>query len=86
MRTLTFALSFILAAVPVLAQAAPRNARGNAELKRYCTSDAITFCDGIDPHSKAMNACFRKHRAELSAGCRRAIDSYQARSGDSLRI
>lgn len=85
MRILTFALSFILATEPAITQAAPRNARGNAELERYCTSDAITFCDGIDPHSKSMNACFRMHRAKLSAGCRRAIDSHQARSSNPRR-
>jgi hypothetical protein len=55
--------------------------RGNAELKRYCSGDAATFCGDVDPASKAMNACFQAHRKELSPNCRRAIDAYQARGG-----
>nr|WP_238204026.1 3',5'-cyclic-nucleotide phosphodiesterase [Methylobacterium aerolatum] len=55
--------------------------RGNDELKRYCTGDATTYCGDIDPDSKDMDACFTKHRAELSENCRKAIDAYQASGG-----
>ncbi len=55
--------------------------RGNDDLKRYCTGDATTYCGDIDPDSKDMDACFAKHRAELSENCRKAIDAYQASGG-----
>jgi hypothetical protein len=55
--------------------------RGNGDLKRYCSGDAATFCGGVDPGGKEMDACFREHRKELSENCGRAIDAYQARGG-----
>ncbi|MFC6744548.1 hypothetical protein ACFQFG_05910 [Methylobacterium persicinum] len=55
--------------------------RGNADLRRFCSGDAATFCGDLDPHSKKMDACFAAHRRELSDNCRRAIDAYQARGG-----
>lgn len=63
----------------VPAFAAPE--RGNADLKKYCSGDAVTFCSGRDPNSKEMDACFKTHRADLSENCRRAIDVYQATGG-----
>lgn len=72
-RTLTAALTLCLTALtPALAE------RGNKDLKRNCVGDATTFCADVDPGSRAMDACFRKHREELSGRCRRAIDAYQA--------
>jgi hypothetical protein len=70
-----FLAAGLIGAGPALAK------RGNAELKRYCSGDAATFCGDVDPASKAMNACFKAHRKELSANCRQAIDAYQARGG-----
>ncbi len=65
-----------------LALATPAMAkRGNDELKRYCTGDATTFCGEVDPDSPDMDACFKKHRDDLSENCRRAIDAYQAGEG-----
>ena len=75
-RVLTAALVLNLAfAAPALAR------RGTDALKRYCSGDAATFCGDVDPGGKAMEACFRRHRAELSKGCGRAIDAYQAKGG-----
>ncbi|CAO4151642.1 3',5'-cyclic-nucleotide phosphodiesterase [Methylorubrum extorquens] len=71
-------LAALMLAATLPASARPRAERGNEEVRRYCTSDALTFCDGIDPGSRKMDACFKKHRAELSSGCRRAIDAYAA--------
>ena len=76
-RSLGLAISVaLLAATPGLAAK-----RGNDDLKRYCTGDAMTFCGNVDPDSKAMDACFEKHRKEMSENCRRAIDAYQAKGG-----
>lgn len=71
--------SLLLGIAPALA--APQIERGNKDLKTYCSGDAVTFCGGIDPNSPAMDACFQKHRGDLSENCRRAIDAYTAGGG-----
>ena len=76
-------MSRILTATLVLTTAfsAPALARqGTDTLKRYCSGDAATFCGDVDP-GRAMEACFRRHRSELSKGCGRAIDAYRAKGG-----
>ncbi len=78
MRMIAFAAGVVLLGIaPGLS--APE--RGNADLKKYCSGDAVTFCAGLDPNSKEMDACFKTHRADLSENCRRAIDVYQASGG-----
>ncbi|ABY29585.1 MAG: cysteine rich repeat-containing protein [Methylobacteriaceae bacterium] len=76
-------LGLLLAApfVVASASAAPESKRGNPDLKKYCTGDALQFCGGIDSDSPEMDACFKKHRAELSENCRRAITAYEASGG-----
>lgn len=74
----------LLLAAPFLvcpANAASESKRGNADLKKYCTGDALKFCGDIDPDSKEMDSCFKKNRAELSENCRRAITAYEAQGG-----
>lgn len=78
MRTIAFVAALVISGI-VPASAAPE--RGNADLKRYCTGDALTFCAGLDPNSPEMDACFKTHRRELSENCRRAIDVYEASGG-----
>lgn len=73
MRSLFLALSFIALVVPASAQ----SARGNRDLKTYCSGDAATFCSGEDPGSPEMNACFKKNMKRLSENCRRAIKAYK---------
>ena len=79
MLLLSLALSAIApVVVPVLAAPdAPRLKRGNGDLKRYCSGDALTHCGDIDPDSREMEACFKTHRAELSENCRRAVTAYE---------
>ena len=75
-RTLTIALALGSAlVVPAVAD------DGKADLKRYCTGDATTFCAGMDPGGEEMKACFKTHRKDLSENCRRAIDAYEAKGG-----
>lgn len=80
-RLATIALLFATPFAVLPALAAPESKRGNADLKKYCTGDALSFCGNIDPDSKEMDACFKKHRAELSENCRRAITAYEAQGG-----
>jgi len=75
-RTFAVTLAIGMAlATPALA------ARGNETLKRSCSGDAATFCGDLDPGSRQMEACFKKHRRELSPGCARAIDAYRSKGG-----
>ena len=85
MRILILALGSValstvaLAVLPALgAPEAARPKRGNADLKTYCSGDALTYCGDIDPDSREMEACFKTHRAELSENCRRAVTAYEA--------
>lgn len=78
MRSLILALGLAaLAASPALAA----SMRGNENLKKYCTGDALTFCGGIDADSPDMDACFKKNRSQMSENCKRAITAYEAEGG-----
>lgn len=79
MRALALTLAFVLTAAPVLA--ASESKRGNADLKKYCTGDALKLCSGIDSDDPAMDACFKKNRSNLTENCRRAIDAYAGSGG-----
>lgn len=63
--------SFALAA----SSSAPSDG-GKAELRKYCTGDALNLCGDLDSDDPAMKACFKKNRSKLSENCRRAIDAY----------
>ncbi|GJE57767.1 MULTISPECIES: 3',5'-cyclic-nucleotide phosphodiesterase [Methylobacterium] len=80
-RLATFALLLAAPLVVATASAGQDSKRGNADLKKYCSGDAVSFCSGNDPDSKEMDACFKTHRAELSENCRRAITAYEATGG-----
>ena len=76
-------LSFIVASAS-FAFAAPASStakQAKAELRKYCTGDALNLCGDLDSDDPAMKACFNKNRSKLSENCRRAIDSYGRAAG-----
>ena len=76
-------LSFIAASAS-FALAAPNSAppdRAKAELRKYCTGDALNLCGDLDSDDPAMKVCFKKNRSKLSENCRRAIDAYGRSAG-----
>ena len=77
LRSLGLITLLVSATLPALAT----SERGNEDLRRHCAGDATTFCGGVDPDGKEMDACSKAHRKELSENCRRAIDAYQAKGG-----
>jgi hypothetical protein len=80
MHRFVLALTFaVLSTVPTLA--ATESKRGNPDLKKYCTGDALKLCGDIDSDDPAMDACFKKNRANLTENCRRAIDAYAGSGG-----
>ncbi|MHC2017758.1 cysteine rich repeat-containing protein [Methylobacterium sp. CM6247] len=82
MRGFLVALGFsIFISGPVIAAAdATSTKRGNPDLKKYCTGDALTHCGDIDSDDPAMGACFKTNREKLTENCRRAMDAYMASS------
>lgn len=83
MRKLIIALGLAtLTATSVLAAPGePQTKRGNPDLKKYCTGDALSYCGSIDSDDPAMDACFKNNRDKLSENCLRAVDAYQASGG-----
>ncbi|MHC2019966.1 cysteine rich repeat-containing protein [Methylobacterium sp. CM6247] len=82
MRSFLLALGFsVFISGPVIAATdATPTKRGNPDLKKYCTGDALTHCGDIDADDPAMDACFKKNRNKLTENCRRAMDAYKASS------
>lgn len=46
----------------------------SAEARAMCTGDAFRFCSADIPNIPKITACMIKHRAQLSAGCRRVVN------------
>ena len=71
-----------LAAPAAFAQPAPArpSAQDQAVLQQACAGDFLKFCTGIDPASPAVEACFQRNAAQLSAPCGQAIRSYKRRA------
>jgi hypothetical protein len=44
------------------------------EQKRACTPDVYRLCAGEIPHVKAITACLRRQRANLSEACRAVFE------------
>lgn len=78
MRALVLTTALIASIAPATAQVAQR---GNEDLQLNCASDALTFCIGIDPNSRQMDACFERNLSKMSPNCRRSIEAYKAAGG-----
>ena len=76
-------LSFVLisATLALAAPAGANAAQAKAQLRKYCTGDALSYCGDLDSDDQAMKACFRANRAKLSENCRRAIDAFGRAAG-----
>ncbi|MGB8400109.1 hypothetical protein [Bradyrhizobium sp.] len=46
----------------------------SAEAQQMCTSDAFRLCSSEIPNIPAITSCMKKHRADLSSGCRAVMD------------
>lgn len=70
-RLLVLCLPLALVAGPALAQQ-----RG--ALRDACTQDAATLCPGVKPGGGRILACFKEKSAQLSEGCRTALQQARA--------
>ena len=48
--------------------------QGTPEQRRACTPDVYRLCAGEIPNVRAITACLRRHRANLSDACRAVFD------------
>ena len=46
----------------------------SAEVRSACYSDAFKLCSATIPNIPQTSACMRQHMAQLSPGCRSAVD------------
>lgn len=60
-------------------QSARPSAQDQAILQQVCAGDFLRLCPGVDPGSPAVEACFERKAAQLSAPCGQAIRNYKQR-------
>jgi hypothetical protein len=58
----------------LLGAGAARADLATAEQKRACTPDVYRLCAGEIPNVKAIVACLRRQKGNLSEGCRAVFD------------
>jgi len=51
--------------------------QGTPDQRRACTPDVYRLCAGEIPNVRAITACLRRQRANLSDACRAAFDPGQ---------
>ena len=57
-----------------------------AEAQQMCSGDAFRLCSSEIPNIPKITACMRKHRSDLSAGCRAVMDKDLAKGGASRKV
>ncbi len=67
-------LRFTLALSLSLFAAAPANALGTPEQRRACTPDVYRLCAGEIPDVRAITACLRRQKPNLSQACRAVFE------------
>jgi hypothetical protein len=70
LSTLAGALGLLL----TLASASSAFAIGTPEQRRACTPDVYRLCAGEIPNVRAITACLRRQKANLSEACRALFD------------
>ena len=75
-RRSSFALAFGL--LTVLTAVAPVRAElATPEQRRACTPDVYRLCAGEIPNVRAITACLRRQKANLSEACRAVFEQQQ---------
>jgi hypothetical protein len=68
---MTMALGLLIA---LAATGSVRAQTGTPEQKRACTPDVYRLCAGEIPNVRAITACLRRQKANLSDACRAVFD------------
>ena len=75
-RRASFVLTFVLLAA--MAAIAPARAElATPEQKKACTPDVYRLCAGEIPNVRAITACLRRQKANLSEACRAVFEQQQ---------
>lgn len=74
-RTALFAA---LAALVLATAVAPVQAQDRGAMRQACGQDVARLCPGVKPGGGRIIACFKEKAAELSPGCRTALQQAQA--------
>ena len=72
----SFVSAFVLLAAMV-ATAPARAELATPEQKRACTPDVYRLCAGEIPNVRAITACLRRQKANLSEACRAVFEQQQ---------
>jgi hypothetical protein len=67
-----------LAGLLFAAATAPLAAQDRGALRQACSQDAARLCPEVKPGGGRILACFKEKAAELSPGCRSALQQAQA--------
>ena len=71
-------------ALSLSAMASTQSFAYTEEARAQCTGDAFKLCSSEIPNVSAVTACMMKHRAQLTPGCRSAMDKELASRGKKV--
>jgi hypothetical protein len=71
-------------ALSLSAMASTQSFAYTEEARQQCTGDAFKLCSAEIPNVSAVTSCMMKHRAQLSPGCRSAMDKELASRGKKV--
>ncbi len=71
-------LPSIIAGFLLAAAAQPLSAQDRGAMRQACGQDVARLCPGVKPGGGRILACFKEKAAELSPGCRTALQQAQA--------
>lgn len=67
-----------LAGLVLATTVAPVQAQDRGAMRQACGQDVARLCPGVKPGGGRIIACFKEKAAELSPGCRTALQQAQA--------
>ncbi len=71
-------------ALSLSAMASTQSFAYTEEARQQCTGDAFKLCSSEIPNVSAVTTCMMKHRAQLTPGCRSAMDKELASRGKKV--
>ena len=71
-------------ALSLSAMASTQSFAYTEEARAQCTGDAFKLCSAEIPNVSAVTTCMMKHRAQLTPGCRSAMDKELASKGKKV--
>lgn len=73
------ALCVALVGLVLATASVPLRAQDRGAMREACGQDVARLCPGVKPGGGRILACFKEKAADLSPGCRTALQQAQAR-------